>query len=114
MMLKLKRYWTVKVHPSYGSERNTIWRKIKKITLPADVISKEDRQRIALRRSKQNRLTEAICSLLDDYSMVSFIPLNITDEESIDHVLAHIDHTIQYGEDLEVRGADENDFEEEE
>jgi len=88
--------------------------KDQKITLPSDIISKEDRQRIALRRSKQNRLTEAICSLLDDYSMVSFIPLNITDEESIDHVLAHIDHTIQYGEDLEVRGADENDFEEEE
>jgi hypothetical protein len=42
--------------------------------------------------------------------MVSFIPLNITDEESIDHVLAHVDHTIQYGEDLEVRGADQPDF----
>lgn len=44
--------------------------------------------------------------------MVSFIPLNITDEESIDHVLAHVDHTIQYGEDLEVRGADQPDFDE--
>jgi len=73
-----------------------------------DGMTKADRQRIALRRKKQNRLTEAICSLLDDYSMVSFIPLNITDEESIDHVLAHVDHTIQYGEDLEVRGADES------
>jgi GTPase SAR1 family protein len=82
--------------------------------LDGGLLSKADRQRIALRRRKQNRLTEAICSLLDDYSMVSFIPLNIMDEESIDHVLAHIDHTIQYGEDLEVRGADENDFEEEE
>lgn len=71
-----------------------------------DGMTKADRQRIALRRKKQNRLTEAICGLLDDYSMVSFIPLNITDEESIDHVLAHVDHTIQYGEDLEVRGAD--------
>lgn len=70
----------------------------------------EDWKRISARRKKQNRLTEAICSLLDDYSMVSFIPLNITDEESIDHVLAHVDHTIQYGEDLEVRGADDDDF----
>mmetsp|Transcript_7745 Transcript_7745/g.8952 ORF Transcript_7745/g.8952 Transcript_7745/m.8952 type:complete len:333 (+) Transcript_7745:66-1064(+) len=74
------------------------------------LLSKEDQQRIALRRRKQNRLTEAICSLLDDYSMVSFIPLNISDEESIDNVLAHVDHTIQYGEDLEVRGADQDDF----
>jgi len=75
-----------------------------------DGMTREERQRVALRRKKQNRLTEAICSLLDDYSMVSFIPLNITDEESIDHVLAHVDHTIQYGEDLEVRGADQPDF----
>jgi hypothetical protein len=75
-----------------------------------DRFSAEDWKRISLRRKKQNRLTEAICSLLDDYSMVSFIPLNITDEDSIDNVLAHVDHTIQYGEDLEVRGADGDDF----
>lgn len=72
--------------------------------------TEDDWKRISARRRKQNRLTEAICSLLDDYSMVSFIPLNITDEESIDHVLAHVDHTIQYGEDLEVRGADDDDY----
>ncbi len=70
---------------------------------------RNERQRMIERRRKHNRLTEAICSLLDDYSMVSFIPLNIKDDESIDHVLAHVDHTIQYGEDLEVRGADDAD-----
>ena len=43
--------------------------------------------------------------------MVSFLPLNITDEESLDHCLITIDHTIQYGEDLEVKGADEYDDE---
>lgn len=59
------------------------------------------------RRQKRYKLTEAICSLLDDYTMVSFLPLNITDEESLDHCLSAIDHTIQYGEDLEVKGADE-------
>jgi GTPase SAR1 family protein len=68
-----------------------------------------DQKRMKERRKRHNRLTEAICSLLDDYSMVSFIPMNIQDEESIDHVLAHVDHTIQYGEDVEVRGADEAD-----
>eukprot|EP00584_Thalassiosira_punctigera_P023887 CAMPEP_0172554194 /NCGR_PEP_ID=MMETSP1067-20121228/53610_1 /TAXON_ID=265564 ORGANISM="Thalassiosira punctigera, Strain Tpunct2005C2" /NCGR_SAMPLE_ID=MMETSP1067 /ASSEMBLY_ACC=CAM_ASM_000444 /LENGTH=312 /DNA_ID=CAMNT_0013342519 /DNA_START=24 /DNA_END=959 /DNA_ORIENTATION=- len=61
------------------------------------------------RESRWNRLTEAICSLLDDYSMVGFIPLNINDEDSIAHVLATVDHAIQYGEDLEVRGADYDD-----
>merc|ERR1712038_454332 len=37
----------------------------------------DGRQRMAARRRKHNRLTEAICVLLDDYSMVSFIPLNV-------------------------------------
>jgi hypothetical protein len=64
------------------------------------------------RRRKRFRLTESICSLLDDYTMVSFVPLNLNDEDSIDHVLTLADHTIQYGEDLEVKGADQPDFEE--
>ena len=61
------------------------------------------------RRRQRHRMTESICSLLDDYTMVSFVPLNINDEESIDHVLMTVDHAVQYGEDLEVRGADGDD-----
>ena len=40
--------------------------------------------------------------------MVGFVPLNINDEDSISHVLntITIDHSIQYGEDLDVRSAD--------
>lgn len=55
------------------------------------------------RRRNRHRLTSSICQLLDDYSMISFIPLNIRDEDSIDTVLACVDASIQYGEDLEVR-----------
>lgn len=73
------------------------------------LIALEQRQKVEARRTKHNRLTEAICGLLDDYSMVSFIPMNIKDEESIDHVLMHVDHTIQYGEEQEVRGAEQDD-----
>jgi len=61
------------------------------------------------RERKWNRLTVAICSLLDDYSMVGFIPLNINDEDSISHVMLTTDHAIQYGEDNEVRGMDFDD-----
>ena len=61
------------------------------------------------REGRWNRLTEAICSLLDDYSMVGFVPLNINDEDSISHVLLTVDHAINYGEDLEVKGADYGD-----
>lgn len=48
-----------------------------------------------------SRLNAAIAQLIEEYSMVSFIPLDITDEESIDLALMHIDHAIQYGEDVE-------------
>lgn len=58
------------------------------------------------RRRQRGRLTDAISQLLDDYQMVSFVPLNIKDEESLEHVLATVDHAIQYGEDLEVREVD--------
>lgn len=35
--------------------------------------------------------------------MVHFVALNIQDEESIELVLAHVDHAMQYGEDAEPR-----------
>jgi len=76
-------------------------------------VEQENQRQLERRRRDRHRLTDAICQLLDDYSMVSFIPLNINDEDSLDHVLATVDHAIQYGEDLEVRGAeDDNDIEE--
>jgi hypothetical protein len=69
-----------------------------------------DRRRfLEARRRNRHRLTDSICQLLDDWQMVSYLPLNIRDEESIDLVLNAVDHTIQYGEDLDVRGADGSD-----
>ena len=47
------------------------------------------------------RLNEAIAVLIEQYSMVSFIPLDLSDEESIDVLLMHIDNAIGYGEDVE-------------
>lgn len=40
---------------------------------------------------------------IDDYSLVRFMPFDRSDEEGINIVLQHIDFTIQYGEDLEVK-----------
>ncbi|KAI8579391.1 hypothetical protein K450DRAFT_241895 [Umbelopsis ramanniana AG] len=48
-------------------------------------------------------LNQAIVQLIEDYSMVSFIPLNIRDEDSINYVLSNIDNAIQYGEDIEPK-----------
>ncbi|KAL0092340.1 GPN-loop GTPase [Phycomyces blakesleeanus] len=56
---------------------------------------------------KFQALNQAIVQLIDDYSMVSFIPLNITDEESVEYVLSSVDHAMQYGEDLEPKEPDD-------
>jgi GPN-loop GTPase len=73
----------------------------------------DEQRRLERRRRHRQRLTNSISQFLDDYSMVSFVPLNVRDEESVDHVLACVDNTIQYGEDAEVRGmADGEDGEE--
>ena len=43
------------------------------------------------------------CVQLDDYSLVSFIPLDLSDEHSIAYLLQHVDGAIQFGEDADVR-----------
>jgi len=57
------------------------------------------------------KLNSAICDVLDSYNLVNFLPLDITSEESLEHILIQIDTAVQYGEDLEPR--DPGDFEEE-
>ncbi|CEM00756.1 unnamed protein product [Vitrella brassicaformis CCMP3155] len=49
-------------------------------------------------------LNRAMGELLEDYSMVSFLTLNIQEPDSIDELMQHIDTNIQYGEDLETKG----------
>ena len=44
-----------------------------------------------------------ICHQVDDYSLVQFLPLDITDEDSINDALLQIDSAIQYGEDFEPK-----------
>lgn len=58
---------------------------------------------------KYRKLNRALAAIVEDYSMVSFIPLNSNSEDSIRHLLMMIDTAIQYGEDVEPRGPeDEN------
>jgi GTPase SAR1 family protein len=59
--------------------------------------------------AKMKRLTAAMGSVIEDYMIVSFCMLDITDEQSIEEVLARIDHAIQYGEDLEPKEPKEDE-----
>ena len=53
-------------------------------------------------------LTSAITQVLDDFSLVSYLPLNPNDEDTIGNVLAFADHLVQFGEDLEPKHPDED------
>lgn len=44
--------------------------------------------------------------MIEDYSLVQFVPLNIKDENSIADLLLTINTMIQYGEDQDVRMTD--------
>ncbi|KAM4809343.1 GPN-loop GTPase 3 [Rhinophrynus dorsalis] len=71
----------------------------------------EDSSSSRFKSQKFSKLTEAICGLIDDYSMVRFLPFDRSDEECMSIVLQHIDFAIQYGEDLEFKEPKENEEE---
>jgi hypothetical protein len=52
---------------------------------------------------KQHRLNAALATLIDDFSLVRFVPLDSTDEDEIAVVLAQADHCLQYGEEEEPK-----------
>ncbi|KAI8930317.1 GPN-loop GTPase [Entophlyctis helioformis] len=64
-------------------------------------------------RPKFHALNEALVRLIDEYNMVNFLPLNIKDEDSVANILEHIDHAVQYGEDMEPKEPKDEDFQEE-
>jgi len=59
-------------------------------------------------------LNSAVCQLLDEYSLVTFTPLDVTDEESVEACLVQVDSTVQFGEDQDVRTKDFGEFPDEE
>lgn len=71
--------------------------------LDPDMYSMMEDNSDTIRSVKFKKLTQAICGLIEDYSMVRFLPFDRTDEEGINIVLQHIDFSIQYGEDLEFK-----------
>ncbi|EWM28720.1 gpn-loop gtpase 3 [Nannochloropsis gaditana] len=48
-------------------------------------------------------LTHTIAAVVDDYTLVGFLPLDPNDENSWDAILAQADMALQFGEDLEPR-----------
>ncbi|KAL6061071.1 GPN-loop GTPase 3 [Balamuthia mandrillaris] len=61
---------------------------------------------------KFRSLNEALGSLIDTNPMVSFLTLDITDEDSVANLLANVDMALQYGEDVEPKELKEGEEEE--
>jgi len=57
-------------------------------------------------RTDDPALTQ-LTTQLDTYSLVSFVPLDVSEEESIAELLQCIDGAIQFGEDADVRTSTE-------
>ena len=49
------------------------------------------------------RLNRAVAQLIDDFSMVSFLQLDVQDEDSVGAILSYIDDAIQFHEAQEPR-----------
>ncbi|OSC99154.1 hypothetical protein PYCCODRAFT_1427341 [Trametes coccinea BRFM310] len=65
------------------------------------------------RNSKFHALNQAIVQLIEDHPLVKFLALDLTNPDSIESVLSHIDFVMQYGEDEEPKepaDLDEGDF----
>lgn len=62
--------------------------------------------------SSFQKLNRAVARLIDDFSMVSFLPLEANDEESVGDILSYIDNAIQYHEAQEPREPKEYDVDE--
>lgn len=54
-------------------------------------------------RKQFHRLNQAIARIIQDYSLVKFIPLDISEEESLADLALIIDNVLQYGEDFDVK-----------
>ncbi|KAF5322421.1 hypothetical protein D9619_000423 [Psilocybe cf. subviscida] len=69
---------------------------------------------IANQFTQSLRLTKGI--QIEDHPLVSFLPLDLTNPDSLETVVSHIDFTMQYGEDEEPKephDLDEGDFQDE-
>lgn len=68
---------------------------------------------MVMRGASFRRLNKAVAGMIESFSMVRFLTLDLTDEDSIEGILSHIDDCIQFHEAQEPREPnDEVEFDE--
>ncbi|GAM41443.1 hypothetical protein TCE0_042f14569 [Talaromyces pinophilus] len=119
---RLKRFINVDVQ-LLDEDDNTDGKQPKSITQDDDIEEEEQGMDLRVDPSSKdelmsggsfNRLNKAVGQLIDDFSMVSFLQLDVSDEDSVGAILSYIDDAIQYNEAQEPRephDAQEVDYE---
>jgi hypothetical protein len=86
----------------------------KKTGVAVDVHSADPMDKDALMSGATfKRLNTAVANLIESYSLVNYLKLDCTDEESVQAILSHVDDCIQYHEAQEPRDPPEEEFDEE-
>lgn len=87
----------------------------KKAGVAVDVHSADPADKDALMSGASfRRLNTAVANLIESFSMVSYLKLDCTDEDSVQAILSYIDDCIQYHEAQEPKELPEEEMEEEE
>ncbi|KAK4142136.1 GPN-loop GTPase [Dichotomopilus funicola] len=87
----------------------------KKAGVAVDVHSVDPADKDALMSGASfRRLNTAVANLIESFSMVSYLKLDCTDEDSVQAILSYIDDCIQYHEAQEPKELPEEEMEEEE
>lgn len=55
---------------------------------------------------KYMKLTKSLAQVIDDYSLVKFVPMNMFEEESLNDILFIVDEAVQYDEDRDIKTQD--------
>ena len=63
-----------------------------------------------MRGASFRRLNQAVAGLIDDFSMVSFLQLDVQDEESVGAILSYLDDAVQYHEAQEPREPKDREY----
>jgi len=70
-------------------------------------LEEDEKKGVMVKKGEQKdtfaRLNKAVAQLIDDYGMVSFLQLDVQNEDSVGAVLSYIDDTIQFHEAQEPR-----------
>jgi GPN-loop GTPase len=68
---------------------------------------------LVMRGTSFRRLNHAVAGLIENFSMINYLKLNVADEESVSAILSYIDDVIQFHEAQEPKELKDEEYEEE-